>query len=111
MAPRRIVLTPAAERELDSAADRLALAEGVGLALRFLASAEATFRRLSERPWLGRRRSFEHPELRDVRSWRLKGFDNWLVFYRASGDELTIVSVVHGARDLDALFDGPEPQS
>lgn len=59
---------------------------------------------LAEMPGIGMLRSFSHPQLADVRWWPLKRFEKYLVFYRVQEDALHIVRVVHGARDLPALF-------
>jgi toxin ParE1/3/4 len=55
-------------------------------------------------PDLGRARSFMRPGLSGLRSFRVAGFRNYLVFYRTSPCGIDIVRVLHGARDLDTLF-------
>jgi toxin ParE1/3/4 len=65
-----------------------------------------TFKMLSANPGLGRRRKFRNPRLRKVRSFRVSGFDNYLIFYRAMGEGIQVLHVYHGARDLEALFEG-----
>ena len=76
------------------------------LADRFVACAEATFKRLARAPGLGRPRPFRSPKARNLRSWSVVDFSNHLVFYRPLPSErgVEIVRIVHGARDLDALF-------
>jgi toxin ParE1/3/4 len=44
----------------------------------------------------------------DVRLWPLKQFEKYLLIYRAHSEALDIIRVVHGARDLPALFSEPE---
>jgi len=58
---------------------------------------------LAEDPLMGRARS----ELgNSVRSWPIS---NYLVFYRPRPDGIDLLRVLHGARDLEALFeDAPE---
>lgn len=56
-------------------------------------------------PQLGRKRSeLANESLSDVRSFPIHGFKNWLVFYRPTPDGIDVIRVLHGARDLNAIF-------
>jgi toxin ParE1/3/4 len=55
-------------------------------------------------PELGECFQTTNPLLSGIRVWRIKGFGDILVFYRPLGSNVEIVRVVHGARDLSALF-------
>lgn len=68
-------------------------------------AAYATFKNLADQPDLGRLRKFKNPRLKDVRSWRISSFDNYLIFYRPIPEGIQVLHVYHGARDIDALFD------
>lgn len=46
-----------------------------------------------------------HPNLRGMRKWRVKGFDHYLIFYLPHPDGVSIVRVLHSARDWWGLFD------
>jgi toxin ParE1/3/4 len=59
-------------------------------------------RLLSEQPLIGRERPDIRPGLRSLPT------QNYVVFYRLVHDTLQIVSVVHGSRDVDTLFDGEQ---
>jgi toxin ParE1/3/4 len=75
---------------------------------RFLSAAERTFEMLAETPRMGRRWDSTLAHLQDVRLWRVKGFENWLVFYLPLADGVEILRVIHGARNLDdVLVDAP----
>jgi uncharacterized protein YyaL (SSP411 family) len=54
---------------------------------------------------LGRLRKFRNPRLKGVRSWLVSGFDNYLIFYRATPEGIEVLHVYHGARDIEARFD------
>ncbi|HEY1719400.1 MAG TPA: type II toxin-antitoxin system RelE/ParE family toxin [Verrucomicrobiae bacterium] len=71
-------------------------------AARFWQRTQDTFAALAEQPALGRVR----PDLRPpgLRSWRVDGFDNWLVFYIIK-TEIEIVRVRHGMMDLPKIFE------
>jgi toxin ParE1/3/4 len=73
----------------------------VEVAERYLKSFDLTAEKLARQPGLGRARKFRSRELTGIRSYPVAGrFSVHLIFYRASGDELRIERVMHGARDL-----------
>ena len=75
---------------------------------RFLMAAEDTFNFLGTMPAIGRLSGFTHPRLVDVRQYAIKGFNNFLVFYRITHDGVDILRVLHGSRDLEALLEGDD---
>jgi toxin ParE1/3/4 len=82
------------------------LAENAGLdaADRFLANAEASFTDLARQPLIGAPLKLRAPELAGLRKWRVKGFDNHLIFYFPRGDGVSILRVLHAARDWWSLL-------
>jgi len=73
--------------------------------LRFYAGAEETFKQLAQTPGLGRERSdLTDERLRNLRSFSIRGFDNWLVFYRPIPDGIEVIRILHGARDLKVIL-------
>ena len=60
---------------------------------------------LARNPALGRKREFRRRQ--NIRSWVVTEFTNYLIFYRElpDGSSVEILRVLHGARDLDALFE------
>jgi toxin ParE1/3/4 len=74
------------------------------MALQFFESFESACEQLCEFPELGSVREFSRKELTAVRMWPLPGFERFLLFYRILPESIEIVRVVHGARDLPALF-------
>jgi toxin ParE1/3/4 len=77
------------------------LAETAGLATaeRFLDAAEATFNDLADQPLMGAPVSLRSAELAAVRKWRVRGFDTVLVFYLPRPDGVSVLRVLHAARD------------
>jgi toxin ParE1/3/4 len=73
-------------------------------AAHFIDAAYETFLTLATNPGIGRLRQFRSPRLRDVRSWRISGFENYLVFYRGVADGIQVNHVYHGSRDIEALL-------
>ena len=99
-----IFVRPAAERDLDEQAQYLATQGSVERALRFYQAAEATFELLASRPWIGKVNQFRSRFLTNVRTFPLKGFPKHLVFYLPIERGVEIIRVLHGARDLEILF-------
>ena len=71
---------------------------------RVLEAALSTFAALGGMPSLGQIRIFGHSELSGLRSFGVEGFRNYVIFYRIVSEGVEIVRVLHGARDLDAMF-------
>ena len=71
---------------------------------RFLIAIEEDLKRLADMPGMGTLREFKNPTLKGVRSLPVSGFSNYLMLFRATESELQLIHVVHGARDLDAMF-------
>jgi toxin ParE1/3/4 len=74
-------------------------------ALRFLDAVESTLRLLVKNPDVGPARTFDGNNLSGFRSFPVKGFDKHLVFYRPTEHGIEVLRVLHGARDLGAIFD------
>lgn len=78
--------------------------DNVAAANEFLDACQATFEFLAESPQLGAVYPTKNGRLVDLRAFRVKGFPNHLAFYLERVTGIEIVRVVHGARDLDAVF-------
>jgi plasmid stabilization system protein ParE len=73
-------------------------------ALRFREAVDNTFRDLARSP-KGERLVSSHTELKDVRLWRLEGFENYLVVYRATNEAIRIIRVLHSAQDWMSILE------
>ena len=104
MKPRYVVLA-AADQDLDDEAWYLATEGSPEVGIRFLAASHASFALLATQPHMGRLYHSRHPDLDGLRLFRVREFEKLLIFYRPHEWGVEIVRVIHGARDLDALFD------
>ena len=77
----------------------LAEASSPETAERFLANAESSFHDLVQRPQLGRPLKLRHPALAGMHKWRIREFENYLIFYQPHADGVAIVRVLHAASD------------
>ena len=74
-------------------------------AIRFFENTVSTLERLAEMPELGQMEHFGKKELADLRVWQVRGFKNYLIFYRPIERGIEVIRVLHAARDIDALFE------
>jgi toxin ParE1/3/4 len=71
-----------------------------GAAGRFLAAIDGTVEKLAQQPQKGRLRKFQGNDLKNIRSWRVDGFENYLIFYRFAELRLEVLRIKHGAMDF-----------
>ena len=90
---------PAARRDLIAHYAYLFDNGGEITADRFLANAESSFDDLTTQPKIGAPLTSRHPDLAGIRKWRIKGFDNFLIFYLPRADGVSIVRVLYAAQD------------
>ena len=101
---------PVDEREpvlcdLQDAARFLRRHSSVARVREFLLAVHATYRLLGEFPELGRMRD-DLPEP-NLRSFGVRGFPKWLIFYRPLPDRVEIWRVLHGSSDLQREVSKP----
>ena len=97
MSPR-YRLTPSAQQDVDRIIDFIA-EDNVEAALRVHDALEEAFRHLAEMPGTGHTRAdlTERP----VRFW---GVYSYLIVYDPASSPLTVIAVLHGARDVGNLL-------
>jgi len=89
----------AARRDLVEHFVYLAEHASLDTAERFISNAEVSFNTLADQPTMGASVTLKHPSLAGVRKWRVKDFDNHLIFYLPRPDGVSIVRVLHAASD------------
>ena len=75
------------------------------LAQRWAEAVSATALRIAETPEAGPLCRFRAHELSGVRRMAIAGFAKHLIFYLLREDEVFVLRVIHGARDLESLFE------
>ncbi len=63
-----------------------------------------TYTKLSENPGLGVIRDFGRPHLRAMRMIPVSDCPNYLVFFKVEDDQLQVIRVLHGARNIERLI-------
>jgi toxin ParE1/3/4 len=98
-----LIVLPQADRDTDEASVFLAERDQER-ALRFLDAASETYRLIAESPGVGSVYPFRSPHVQDIRRRFVRGFREYLIFYRETDDAVVVLRVLHGSRDLTALL-------
>jgi toxin ParE1/3/4 len=98
------VIAPAADRDVDNHFRYIAR-HNCEAAVRFLQAADASYERLAAMPELGERQEFRNERLAGLRVWQIRGFENYLIFYRPVESGIEVVRVLHAARDIAAILE------
>ena len=102
---RRVLVRPAAGRDLDAQVEYIANSSGLDAALRFNRAAEQSFNLIGRHPAIGRRVPYRNPLFARLRMLRMKSFPKHLIFYRPLPDGAEVIRVIHGARNIEDLFE------
>ncbi len=92
-------LTLGAQRQIDEIGGFIA-EDSIDAALRVYDGLEEAFELLAENPGMGHSRTDLAGD-RPLKFWRVFSY---LVVYDPASDPLTVVAVLHGARDVEALL-------
>ena len=79
--------------------------QNLDAAERFLRALNADLTKLAEMPGMGAIRHFSDPRLKDVRSWPVTGFRDYLLVYRPAASRIEALRLIHGARDIERTFE------
>jgi toxin ParE1/3/4 len=75
------------------------------IAQKFLNACNDTFLFLAENKYVGSIRKFKTAQLSEVRMWRVKGFEKYLIFYTPTENGIRILHVIHSATDYNWAFE------
>lgn len=98
-----VIKRPAAELDIEECFVYLA-EDNRKIGLTFLGAVESGLEELADFPLLGKAIGFRNNKLGSVRMWHVKGYENYLIFYRVHEKSIDVIRVLHGSRDIDNLF-------
>ena len=75
------------------------------VAHRFLNACNNTFHHLAQNKFLGVERKFNDARLSNIRMWRVKDFERYLIFYVPTEDGIRVLHVVHSSTDYSRTFE------
>jgi toxin ParE1/3/4 len=73
-------------------------------ALQFFDASRQTFAALAQMPGMGQQYESAEDDIINLRKWAVKGFKQYLIFYRYDDKLLEILRIVHATRDLIPLL-------
>ena len=104
---RRLFIERAAEADLLETAAYIREKRPAS-APQFVTAAREAFDLLAEPPGIGRPYQTEHLRLQGLRVWQVKGFEKYLIFYRAGKQTVYVERVLYGGRNLDWILGGED---
>ena len=104
----RLFIQQAAEQDILSQLEWYAGNGLPDIARRFHAAVLDAIGALLATPGAGPSRFIANPRLAGLRSWSVKGFDEFRVYYLAHAEVLTVVRVLHGKRDIGTILGGQD---
>ena len=103
---RPLPLRTSLQAEADLLDHYILLGRGsLAVAERLLDAAERAYNRIAQHPHVGVACDELAPHLAGMRRWGIPEFRSYLIFYREASGLVEILRVLHGARDLEAVFD------
>jgi len=73
-------------------------------AVYFLVAVEETIQMIAKNPFIGGIRQFQNAKLKNLRMWRVKKYENYLIFYTIEEMTIKIVRVINAKRDFSLIF-------
>ena len=95
----QLTITQPAINDIEQIADYLAAESGLARSEKFLSNLYGKFAKIARFPTIGRKRSELLPRARSL------SIENYIILYIVDGANISIMRVVSGYRDLNALFD------
>lgn len=100
---RQLTLRPKAQADIEAIIDYL-LVERPPSAKGFVNILQNTFDLLAENPKIGATRQYSQKALSGMRMFPIKQFSAYLIFYLHDDQTLDVVRVLHGSKEISALF-------
>ena len=98
----RLLIRADADADIDAIAQFIA-DDNLDAGRRFYDAVAHDLLLLADNPRMGARRRSQNVKLKELRSWPLSGFRNYLVFYIPLENGIDVLRVLHGARDADRV--------
>jgi toxin ParE1/3/4 len=100
----QVIVRDRATQDIRSQANYILAMGNRKAAERFLESAEYAFAQLAATPNIGKIVSLVLSDMGTIRQWRIKNFKDYLIFYKVHDDQVEVLRVLHGARDLEDIL-------
>lgn len=101
--PYEIFKRPQAERDIEECFVFIA-EDNLDTGVYFLVAVEDSLEQLTQFPLLGKTREFQNKQFQTMRMWRVKGYENYLIFYAVTKNTIEVIRVLYASRDIEDLF-------
>jgi len=75
------------------------------IAIRFQDAVRRTVESLREHPFVGPRYGSSSPQLQNLRSWPVAGFEAIRIYYLLDRDAIRVIRILHGKRDVKRILE------
>jgi len=79
------------------------------IAIRFRDAVRWTLRSLSQNPLVGPRYFSRNPQLQNLRSWPVVGFEAIRIYYMTEEEVIHVIRILHGKRDVKRILEDEGP--
>jgi plasmid stabilization system protein ParE len=76
------------------------------VAVRFRDAVRRTVQSLRLHPLVGPRYTSSNPQLQNLRSWPVAGFEAIRIYYLLDEDAIDVLRILHGKRDVKRILEG-----
>lgn len=73
-------------------------------AVYFLVAVEETIENIAKNPFIGTVKQLQNQKLRDLRMWRVKKYESYLIFYTVEENVIKIIRFLNARRDFNLIF-------
>jgi len=101
----RTIVLPAARRDILRQIGYFIDIGEERVADRFLAAARAAIEHVAQTPHAGAPRPMKNSRLAGLRTWPVDGFDDMKIYYLVAANELTVLRILHGRRDIERVLE------
>ncbi len=74
-------------------------------AVYFLVAIEESIELIAKNPFIGSLREFQNANLKNLRMWHVKDYENYLIFYSVEETTIKIIRFLNSKRDYNLIFD------
>jgi toxin ParE1/3/4 len=100
----RILITPLANQDIDAHVNYLRVYNEKA-AFRLFDSIRLTLTQIAKIPKIGVSYPLQNSRLAGLRKWPIKDFSNYIIFYLEKPEQIEVVCILHGARDIRFVLD------
>ncbi len=99
----QVIVRNRATQDIRQQANYLLVNGNRELGEKFLEFVEYAFAQLAITPNMGKV-VLSLSDMGTIRQWRIKNFNDYLIFYKVQEERVAVLRVLHGARDLEDLL-------